>query len=294
MSEQPEKPSLPPPEYEGAADLYQVDDYRAVGPGPGRWGTPIKILGVLALLFAGCALMLSQLEWTKGRPLRGRRRAKRKSIGCEGPTPARDAAAHWKAIAADEHESVATFSELALDLLAAGAPAALVTRCHEAALEETRHTEACLAIAQQLDGEPATPPDVPSMRRTRRRPRLRTVLLVRLAVESYVDGCVGEASSGWVLAQLRKHAESESIRDALRVLSREEMGHARLGRDIVEWCRAEGGPVVDQALAVTRQRLARMTAPRTDAKQRVKLREFGVPDDDLRAEGFEWARARAA
>jgi len=266
---------------------------------PGKEYSPVKsfltaLLIVMAVLFAGCVVLVSQLSWTKGRPLRGRWRSRARGGSRSKTSPAQDAAAQWRAMATDEYESIASFSELALDLMAAGAPSGLVRRCHEAALEEERHTRICLDIARHLDGQDAPLPDIPAVRTTRRRPRWRTALLVRLAVESYVDGCIGEASSAWVLARLRRTTESSGISDALQSLAREEMGHAALGRDIVRWCCDEGGPVVIGALARTRARVTKMQAPRTGVVPTGALRRFGVPDDDLRAQAFDWARTRAA
>ena len=260
---------------------------------PRYTGTLVGVLVAIAVLFGGCAMLLSSLEWTKGRPLRGRRRPKRPRRTTSPASASEAAAQQWRSIAADEYESIATFSELALDLMAAGAPVDLVRRCHEAALEEERHTRICLDIARSLDGQDVPIPELPALRQSRRRPRWRTALLVRLAVESFLDGCIGEASSAWVLAQLRRTTELEEIRDSLHSLAREEMGHARLGRDIVRWCCAEGGPVVERAVARAEARIAEMQPPGLDGVHR-DLRRFGVPDDLLRTEAFEWARDRAA
>ncbi len=50
---------------------------------------------------------------------------------------------------AREYESIASFSELALDLMTVGTSAALVERCHRAA--RSRQTEMCLTVARSLD-----------------------------------------------------------------------------------------------------------------------------------------------
>ncbi len=268
---------------------------KAVGepqPPPGGGGGLLKgcLITVVALLAIGIALvwyLFAHLGWSKGRPLRGRRRR-------TWPEPDRRlsgaaaAAEQWRAMAVEEYESIAAFGELALDLMAAGAPAELITRCHRAALEEAGHTQACLEVATLLDGREgavaARPPG-----NTRRRPRWRRALLVRLAVESYLDGCIGEGSAARVLGALVAEARHPEVREVLRVLAREEMGHARLGRDVVRWCRAAGGPVVDRALALTCRRPRSAPLPGAGAN----LREYGVADAALRQTARERATATA-
>ena len=242
---------------------------------------------MLALLAIGIALVwyfFTHIGWSKGRPLRGRRRR----TWPEPDSAPLGRGGGRRTVARDGRRGVrvdsAAFGELALDLMAAGAPAELITRCHRAALEEAGHTQACLEVATLLDGREgavaARPPG-----NTRRRPRWRRALLVRLAVESYLDGCIGEGSAARVLGALVAEARHPEVRDVLRVLAREEMGHARLGRDVVRWCRAAGGPVVDRALALTCRRPRSAPLPGAGAN----LREYGVADAALR----ETARARA-
>jgi hypothetical protein len=187
-------------------------------------------------------------------------------------------------MAAEEHESIDAFGELALDLMAAGAPSELVQRCHLAAREEAGHTRMCLDVARSLDGRESAAPSLPAGP-ARHRPRWRRALLARLAVESYVDGCIGEGSAARVLGALASQVRDPALRDVLRVLAREEMGHARLGRDVVRWCRAAGGPVIDRALSLTCRGLRSAPLPGAGSD----LREYGVADATMRVA----ARVRA-
>jgi hypothetical protein len=52
-------------------------------------------------------------------------------------------AAAWASAGAGEHASIAAFARLALQLLRHGAPTALLSGVHQAALDEIRHSEAC-------------------------------------------------------------------------------------------------------------------------------------------------------
>lgn len=45
----------------------------------------------------------------------------------------------WSLAAQQEHASIASFSKFSLELMAVGAPAALLVRAHEAALDEINH-----------------------------------------------------------------------------------------------------------------------------------------------------------
>ena len=197
-------------------------------------------------------------------------------------------------MAQEEYESIAAFAELGLDLMAAGAPTDLVTKCHEAALEEASHTKVCLRIARSFDGESKACATSESLRRCRRRPRLRAVLLSRIAVESYVDGCLGEASSARVLSKLGRTARSRTLRKALARLAREEMSHARLSAEIVQWCIAEGGDAVLRIVTWSHRHYGR--ALRGVDAVAGPMREFGVPDAALRRHAlcgaYRWAEHR--
>ena len=234
---------------------------------------------VLALFTFWLFSLLDDCSWTKGRPLRGRGRRPRPA-----PPTGSDrtrAGQHWRSMAQEEYESVASFGELALDLMAAGAPARLIERCHQAAREELRHTEQCLEIAGLYGADTELPGDIPALRKARSRPRWRSALLTRLAVESYVDGCLGEASSAIVLGKLAAETTDENTRRILKILAKEEMGHARLSQDIVEWSLSRGGPVVQRAVTRAKKR-ANKLATRDLSGDGHSLRAYGVPDGDLR------------
>jgi len=96
-----------------------------------------------------------------------------------------------------------------------------------------------------------------------------------------------------VLAQLAREARDPRIRATLRQLAREEMGHARLGADIVRWCTHAGGPLVERALTIARHHAVRPDlSPRAGAAAE-NLRYLGVPDAELRAAALHTAHAVA-
>lgn len=174
-----------------------------------------------------------------GRPLRRRRRLLLPATG-GADRPDDDARA--------EYASVASFGELALRLLAVGAPPDLVAACHRAALDEIRHASTC----ERLAGRPPSSFGAISGLLGRRLGgwrRSRRFQLQRLAVEFLVDGWRNEGAAA---AQLRDRAEtaaSPQDRAALISMAEDEQRHADLARAIVTWCFDEEPVAVGRALA---------------------------------------------
>jgi hypothetical protein len=70
-------------------------------------------------------------------------------------------AAAWTEAALFEHASVASFSRVSLELLAAGAPSELVELAHRAALDEVHHAQLCFTLASAYAGEDTAPGPFP-------------------------------------------------------------------------------------------------------------------------------------
>lgn len=173
-------------------------------------------------------------------------------------------ARQWLDDARFEHASVAAFAKLTLELLALGAPAELVARAGAAQLDEIRHAEQCFALASALSGRPLGPGPLPV---TPIDPDL-----VRLAVETFEDGCVGETLAvARAAAQLREERDP-TIRAVLRGIVEDETRHATLAWDIVRWALEVGGESVRAAVATAAERVA---AP--------DWQVVGVPEDRARA-----------
>lgn len=147
-----------------------------------------------------------------------------------------------------EYASVASFAELALQLMALGAPPTLVARCHRAALDEIGHA----AIADALDGRPQERfAPIPHLlgRRIGGLSRTRRGQVARLAIDSYRDGWLTE---GLAAARLERRAASTTDpedRAALERVAADERGHADLARDVVLWCFGIQPRSVGRALA---------------------------------------------
>jgi hypothetical protein len=148
-------------------------------------------------------------------------------------TQARDArlAAKWLEAARMEHASVAAFSATALRLMALGAPPALIAATHRAALEEIEHARAAFALAAAYGGEAMTPGPLAL--------GLQPMSLQELAIETFVDGCVGEAIAAYEAACEAEVEPDPAVAAVLEKIAEDEARHAELAWQIVAWCVAQ-------------------------------------------------------
>lgn len=150
----------------------------------------------------------------------------------------------WARRASAEWASVPAFQQLAEQLAVADAPASLVGRANAAAAEELGHACAAAAIAAELGGGAVTlAPWAVS-----RAPLSGEAGLVRLAVESWTDGCLAEAWAADCAAAEAQDAVP-AIRHVQTQIAREEAGHAALAWDVLAWTLMRGGGAVKRALA---------------------------------------------
>ena len=174
-----------------------------------------------------------------GRPLRRRRRR-----GLLLPTE--DGVHHDEARI--EYASVASFGELGLELMALGAPTALVARCHRAAIDEIAHATTLDRLAGRDGSRFGAIPHLLG-RRIGGRSRSRRRHLARIAVTSYRDGWLNEGASAADMEARAQRAATPDERRAFERIAAEERGHAELGRDVVLWCFEESPDAVGRALA---------------------------------------------
>lgn len=150
----------------------------------------------------------------------------------------------WTAAALDEHASVAAFSRVALELMALGAPGALVEATHRAALDEIRHARLGFALAAAYGGAPVGPGALP----------LGAAVpisqdLVAVAAAAAREGCVGETLSALLAAEAAAGATDPAVRAALQVIAQDEMRHAALAWRTVRWALDAGGAPARAAVA---------------------------------------------
>jgi hypothetical protein len=185
----------------------------------------------------------------------------------------------WTEEAQAEHAAVAAFSKLALELIAMGAPPRLLHRANRAAMQEVRHARLCFALASAYRGEPVSPGPLPSALSGDH------TSLAKLARESIIDGCLREGLAAEIARLGAEHARDPEVARVLRIQARDELGHARLAWEIVEWCLAEGDESVRCAAL---QAVDEAGMPRVD-----DLPEHGRVGRDRIAPIFEAMRDQA-
>jgi hypothetical protein len=142
-----------------------------------------------------------------------------------------------------EHASIASFSRLALALLATSADAELVHAAHEAALDEVRHAKLSLSLAAAYRGESVAPCALP----------LPNALplgadLIELAVASVIEGAVGETIAAVLAAEQAAVAEDPAVRRVLQSIAEDESRHAQLAFQVIAFAIAAGGEPVRAAV----------------------------------------------
>lgn len=246
-----------------------------------HWGGAIlgAVLGVGFLLLGGFILLVLG-GGAHGRPLRLGPRVVRGRVrgGVRGGSARQAGQAlpwatrwllgrAWSRDAALEHASVRAFEQLAQQLEAVDAPPELVARARQAATEETEHARLCLGLASRHARRELTLAPLPELPNTVASidGRDREATIVRIAVESLVDGVIGE---GWAAAAAqRAQQETTDVQTlhALEVIARDEASHAAHARDVLTWCLAEGG---ERTRAAVR---------RATRRERGRVRSRGLP-----------------
>ncbi len=175
-------------------------------------------------------------------------------------------AAAWLEIARLEHASIAAFSHLALQLVAAGAPAELIAAAHRAGLDEIEHARIAFALASAYAGERLGPGRFDIAR------RVAIGSTRELALETFVDGCIGETAAAHQAEVAADSARDPAVAAVLSRVADDETRHAELAWAVVAWCL--------EADAVTIDELRALCEPSADAPPRDEdLAAYGVLGD---------------
>jgi hypothetical protein len=139
----------------------------------------------------------------------------------------------WASEGLSEHASVASFARFTVQLLALGAPAALIDASLRAQLDEVRHAQICFALASAYAGSPLGP-DVLDVRGGLAESRDPAAIALSLAAE----GCIAETVSAILVAAARDRARDPGLRASLASIARDELAHALLAWEALAWmCR---------------------------------------------------------
>lgn len=153
-------------------------------------------------------------------------------------------AAAWRRDGLLEHASVASFSRAALELLALAAPADLVAQYQRAGLEEIRHAQMCFAIAYRYDPVPTAPGPLAA-------PPARESSFVRLAIDTFVEGCVHETTAALEATRAGAGCTVAAVSRVLHRIAEDETEHAATAWATIAWALEQGGQLV--ALALRRE-----------------------------------------
>lgn len=263
--------------------------------------------GLFMTAMGAFAVFLSTVSFARGRQLRRRGRVLLPDIvgsdaWSSADTPSlfpdldvqtrRALAAQWRENARTEHASVAAFARLTLDLIALGAPPALLRSAQDDALDEIRHTELCFDIARSIDGRAEGPAPFPAATTARTLPSSRPIALAMLAVDSLVDGALHEGVSARIIAKLARRCGDARVAATMKVIAADEGRHCRHGWDVVQFCLEEGGAPVAHALAGALRTLpVRMASPLPLAARTGAWERFGIMGEALESAEYERARS---
>jgi len=134
---------------------------------------------------------------------------------------------------------------LAHDLTRARAPGGLVRRAVAAGDDEVLHAH----LAAELAGRtPTLASSGPLTALASRHELAGDALLVRLAVESWLDGCLGEGAAAERALRESERLDDPGARRAQRIIAADERRHAELAWDVLAWAVQRGGGGVRRAL----------------------------------------------
>lgn len=150
----------------------------------------------------------------------------------------------WLRRAAAEYFAVSRFSEFATDLVAAMAPADVLSLCLRIGIDEVRHAELCVRMAEIYSGAKHVPPFGRTVTEPPVRPEHHHALASAIV-------CVSETHSAALLSATRNLTTDPTARAVLSVMLADEVMHSQIGWSYLRHAIEAGGPsVIAQATAM--------------------------------------------
>lgn len=139
--------------------------------------------------------------------------------------------AHWAMLGQMEHASIAAFARFQLQLLALGAPPALVEACTRAMADETEHARICFDVASAYAARPIGPGKLDIT---------GSLSLSVTSLEHVVDlviaeGCFGETSATLEAMDAAELATDPVIASIYAQIAADEQRHATLAFQFMRW-----------------------------------------------------------
>ncbi|MCY0991069.1 YCF48-related protein [Nannocystis sp. ILAH1] len=167
-------------------------------------------------------------------------------------------AAAWGRDAALEHASVAAFARWIVELLACGAPPALVSAAQAAIADEIEHARLCFGLASAYAGRPVGPDALPVSQSM-----AVSSDMSQLAVSTLIEGCVGETIAAVEAGYAAAVCADPAVARVLRTIAADEQRHAALAWRALAWALERGGAPVRTAVAAA---VATLGVPRQGAE----------------------------
>ncbi|NVB43276.1 ferritin-like domain-containing protein [Pseudenhygromyxa sp. WMMC2535] len=198
-----------------------------------------------------------------------------------------------------EHAAIAAFMRATLELMAMAAPSELLAEIQQAAQDEVEHAQRCFGLAARFSGEPREPGALPALEpRVGAAPEGSSADWVRLVVDTFVEGCVGETIAALVARRAMRHCEDPATSYTLEQVVDDEGRHAGLAWRTVRWALEHSGEhrddVIEALVAQARgmvelARAACTELPAADPQAEL-LARFGRLDrrTELRARRDAW------
>jgi hypothetical protein len=228
-----------------AAAVWAAVRWRRSGHAWSRSAAAVGFIAGFAMAMGAVGATLEEparfARWIDGRPRRHRgRRIAPSGVMTDHP--------RWAEMAESEAESVGAFLDLAARLEAVGADCELIDRCFAAAADERRHARLC----DRQAGRFAPRPEPVAQHEGGGIPR--SLAIAQLALESYIDGVLGEGMAAGRIERWAGDAPDPRTSGMLRSIGRDERRHAELAVDIVTWCEAQHPRLVRALVGIGRRR----------------------------------------
>ncbi|KIG14318.1 putative lipoprotein [Enhygromyxa salina] len=174
----------------------------------------------------------------------------------------------WVDDALMEHAAIAAFERATLELMAMAAPPSLLGEVQAAASDEVEHAMHCFGLAARFSGLAREPGPLGSLE-----PRVRGLAAladhdpdgaevgadwIRLAIDTFVEGCVGETIATLIARRAQRHCQDPAILTLLERIVDDEGRHAGLAWQTIQWITEASGKHSDAVLEALSQQAQAM------------------------------------
>jgi len=184
------------------------------------------------------------------------------------------AANYWAKVAMMEHASVASFSRFSLELMSVGASPELLALAHQAALDEVRHTQISLDIANQFSSINFTPGAFPISNKAA---DFAFGDMEKIATAAALEACIEETLAAAVVLYQAEHMGDSNHKVLLRNVALDEAKHAAFAWRAVQWM-ASTSPVVHAAVAAVFSERAKQYQSTPETASVPALEHLGLLD----------------